>query len=80
MVQKCNYRGCTQRMDPIPQLHIAIVGVVTEQKWCADLKVMLQEVINSAYACSIGPRYLKCLMPKKQNGGSSSSALANTVK
>ena len=30
---------------------------------------MLQEVITSAYACSIGPRYLKCLMPKKETEG-----------
>ena len=49
-----------------PQLHIVIMGAVTEQAWCTDLKVMLQEVTNSAHACSIGPRYLKCLIPKKK--------------
>ena len=75
-----NYsKGRTQRMDLYPQLHIVIVRAVTEQAWCADLKVLLQEVTNSAHACSIGPRYLKFLMPKKRNKGNSSGAWANTV-
>ena len=30
---------------------------------------MLQEVINSAHACSISSRYLKCLIPKKETEG-----------
>ena len=39
---------------------------MTEQAWCADLKVMLQAVIGRAHACSVGPRCVKCLRPKKE--------------
>lgn len=40
-----------------------IVGAVTEQTLCADLKAMLQEIIGSVHACNVGLRYVKCFGP-----------------
>ena len=45
------------------------MGAVTEQAWFADRKVMVHAVIGCAHACSVGPRYLKCLRPKKERWG-----------
>ena len=74
MVQKFK-QGAYSENGSTPQLPIIIVGAVTEQAWCADLKVMLQAVIGRAHACSMGPRCEKCLRPKQErNGGNSSSA------
>lgn len=44
------------------------MGAVIEQTLCADLKAMLQEVIGSAHACNVGPRYVKFFRPKKERG------------
>ena len=59
MVQKFK-QGAYSENGSTPQLPIIIVGAVTEQAWCADLKVMLQAVIGRAHACSMGPR-CECL-------------------
>ena len=55
------------------------MGSVSDLAWCADLEAMLQPVIARAHACSIGPRYVKSLKPKR-NGGNSSSARFIRVK
>ena len=52
---------------------------MSDLAWCADLEAMLQPVIARAHACSIGPRYVKSLKPKR-NGGNSSSAWFIRVK
>ena len=49
------------------------MGAVSDLAWWADLEAMLQPVIARAHACSIGPRYVNSLKPKR-NGGNSSSA------
>ena len=36
-----------------PHLHIVIVGAVTKQALCADLKVMLQAVTGLVHGCSM---------------------------
>ena len=65
MIQKFK-EGAYSENASKPQLYIVIVGAVTEQAWCADLKVMFQAVLGRAHAYSIGPRYVKCLRPKKE--------------
>ena len=55
MIQKFK-EGAYSENASTPQLYIVIVGAVTEQAWCADLKVMFQAVLGRAHVYSIGPR------------------------
>ena len=49
MVQTFKQVVCSEN-GSTPQLPIIIVGALTEQGWCADLKVMLLAVIGRAHA------------------------------
>ena len=57
-----------------------LLGAVTEQAWCADLKLMVQAVIGRVHACSMGPRYVKCLRPKKERGAITKKRFTRTKR